>query len=141
MATPEKIGYIEHTGIVKNADSKSVMVSITSGTACSGCHAEGSCSISGKEEKIIEVPGEYKLSAGDMVTIIMQKSMGYAAVIYGYVVPAVLMICSLIILLLISGNELASGLISIGILIPYYLILYLFRTSINSKFKFSIKQL
>ena len=48
---------IQHDGTVKKVDGNSVLVSITSNPACSGCHAEGLCGISGKEEKIIDIRG------------------------------------------------------------------------------------
>ena len=91
---------------MKKVDTNSVLVSITSCSACSGCHAEGLCSISGKEEKIIDVTGNYNVAPGDTVTILMKRSTGYKAVALSYLVPLILLIVSLIVLNSMSVNEL-----------------------------------
>lgn len=129
---------INHSGIVQKTDNKSVTVIISSESACSGCHAEGSCSLIGKEEKIIEVKGEYNVKVGDVVTVIMKQSSGFTALFLGYILPLAIVIVTLITLLSMSYQELISGLLSIASLLPYYLVLYLFRKKINDKFKFSL---
>lgn len=130
---------IQHDGKVKKVDGNSVLVSITSNAACSGCHAEGLCGISGKEEKIIDIKGRYNVSPGDSVTVIMEQSTGYKAVVLSYLVPLVIVITGLILCNILSFNELTAGLISISFLVPWYLILYLFRNKINRSFTFTLK--
>ena len=95
--------------------------------------------MSGKEEKIIEVPGRYNVKPGDLVTILMKQSMGYAALLLGYVFPVITVIAVLITLISLRVPELTSGLISLAILIPYYSVLYYFRNRINEKFTFTLK--
>ena len=130
---------IQHDGVVQQADSNSVFVKITSLHACSGCHAEGSCALTGKEEKIVEVPGNYSVKAGDLVTIIMNQSMGYIAVVLGYIMPLLIVILTLIILISVSVPELTAGLLSLSVLAPYYFLMYLFRNKIDKKFTFTLK--
>jgi positive regulator of sigma E activity len=132
-------GTIQHDGTVKKVDGNSVLVSITSNSACSGCHAEGLCGISGKEEKIIDIRGRYNVSPGDSVTVIMKQSTGYKAVVLSYLIPLVIVITGLIVCNLLSLNELTAGLVSISFLVPWYLILYLFRNKINRSFTFTLK--
>lgn len=130
---------INHKGIVQAIGNNSVIVSIISATSCSGCHAEGQCTLSGKQEKTIEVAGSYNVTPGESVTILMQKSMGFAALLYGYLLPLISVIAMLILLSSLGTPELASGLLSLAILIPYYTILFLFRKKIGKKFTFSLK--
>jgi len=130
---------IQHDGTVKKAYGNSVLVSITSNAACSGCHAEGLCGISGKEEKIIDIKGRYNVSPGDPVTVLMKQSTGYKAVVLSYLIPLVIVIVSLITFNLFSFNELTAGLVSISLLVPWFLILYLFRNKINRSFTFTLK--
>jgi positive regulator of sigma E activity len=130
---------INHEGTVLKIGKYSVFVCITSVSACSGCQAEGSCSISGQEEKIIEVPGSFNLKPGDKVTVLMKRSMGYAALLLGYLLPLIFIIAVLVIAESFKVQELFAGLISISILIPYYLLLFIFRKRINKKFTFSLK--
>jgi sigma-E factor negative regulatory protein RseC len=139
MKSSEGTITINHEGIVQKADEKSVIVNITAFSACSGCHAEGSCTLSGKEEKIIEVTGKYDVKPGDTVTVLMKQSMGYAALLLGYVMPLISVITVLILLISFNIPELSAGLISIAVLIPYYIILYFFRKRINEKFTFTLK--
>jgi sigma-E factor negative regulatory protein RseC len=139
MTNSEVPGIINHEGIVQRNEGNAVIVSISSASACSGCHTEGSCSLSGKEEKIIEVHGNYDVKPGDKVTILMKGSMGYTALFLGYIFPFITIIAVLIIMISLKVPELTSGLISIAILIPYYTILYLFRKKIDTKFSFTLK--
>jgi len=147
MTSSDKYESIEHEGVVKRTDSSSSTVIITTTSACSGCHAEGMCTLSGKEEKIIEVTGSYNLSPGDIVTVRMKKSMGYNALFLGYILPLIVVILlplivvilTLILLISISVPEGWAGLGTILVLLPYYIILWLFRNRINSKFSFTIK--
>jgi sigma-E factor negative regulatory protein RseC len=139
MTNSEVAGIINHEGIVQRNEGNAVIISISSASACSGCHSEGSCTMSGTEEKIIEVFGNYSVRAGDKVTILMKRSIGYAAIFLGYVLPFITLITVLIAMISLKVPELASGLIAIAFLIPYYIILYLFRKRINAKFTFTLK--
>lgn len=139
MMSSDSYGTINHEGIVQKTGENSVIVSISATSACSGCHAEGSCTLSGKEEKIIEVTGSYDVKQGDSVTILMKQSMGYAALVFGYILPLVSVLVTLIGLISMKVSELAAGLCSFAILIPYYAILFFFRKRINEKFTFTLK--
>ena len=130
---------IDHPGIVQNVDEKSVTVIIASETACSGCHAEGSCNISGKENKIIEVSGNYNVLPGDNVRILMKKSMGYKALLLGYLLPLVIVVGILIVLIASGVSESLAGSLAIATILPYYLILYIFRKQVNDQFTFTLK--
>jgi len=132
-------GTINHEGIVQKTGDKSVLISIISSSACSGCHAEGSCSMSGKEEKTIEVSGRYDVRPGDRVTILMKESMGYAALFLGYLLLLIILIISLIFFISLNIAELTAGLSSLAVLVPYYTLLWFFRKRINEKFTFTLK--
>jgi sigma-E factor negative regulatory protein RseC len=139
MSSPDNYRTINHEGIVQKADDKSVIVSISATSACSGCHADGTCTLSGKEEKIIEVNGNYSVKPGDNVTVVMKQSMGFKALFLGYVLPLIIVVLFLIIFLSLNFSELVAGLAAMAILIPYYIILFFFRKRINKKFTFTLK--
>jgi sigma-E factor negative regulatory protein RseC len=139
MKNSDNPGTIHHTGVVQKVDNKTVTVIITAVSACSGCHAEGSCTLSGKEEKIVDVAGTYNVKPGDSVTVLMDLSMGYTALVLGYIFPLATVILSLLILISARVPELIAGLASLTFLIPYYIILWLFRKRINEKFTFTLK--
>lgn len=139
MMKPESKSSIKHDGKVIKVENGTVIVGIIAHSACSGCHSEGLCSLSDKKEKIVNIKGNYNVSPGDSVTILMQQSSGYKAVVVSYVIPLVILMVCLVTLSSFYFNELASGLISIFILIPYYFVLYFFRKKINRSFNFTLK--
>lgn len=130
---------INHDGIVQRKGDNNVIVAISVTSACAGCHSEASCNLSGKEEKIIEVHGRYNVEPGDAVTVLMKQSMGYAAVFLGYILPLIVVIVSLITLVAMKIPEFTAGIISIAILLPYYIVLFFFRKKINKQFTFTLK--
>ncbi len=132
-------GIIEHDGKVQDVDSNSIVVKIIASPACSGCHAESVCSLSGKKEKFITIGGKFDLKTGDDVTIIMKQSQGLKAVMLGYVIPFLVLVSCLVILVSLSVSELVAGLASVAVLVPYYLILCFFKDQINQNFTFTIK--
>ena len=138
MSDPSRANTIHHKGIVQKSDDNSVLVIITAQTACSGCHAEGECTMSGKEEKVIEVTGSYNVKQGDEVTVHMNKSTGYMALLLAYLIPLLTIVLSLIILTMLKVSELAAGIMSVAMLIPYFTVLFLLRSRINGSFIFTL---
>jgi len=119
----------------------SLIVNIVSQSACSTCHAKGACTAADYQDKEIEVSG-YKNSyeVGQMVTILFKQSKGFAAVIWGYVIPFFLVLLTLIVALELTNDELKSGLLSLFILIPYYITLYFFRHFLKKVLKFELEE-
>lgn len=130
---------IEHEGIISGNTGSSVLVSIITTSACSGCHAKKTCNMHDNETRLIEVKGKYDFRPGDQVNILMQQSMGFTALFYGYVLPFFILLGTLIISIAGGLKELTAGLTSLSVLIPYYGLIYLFRKKINEKFEFKLK--
>ena len=135
----QKNSIIEHDGTVKSIENGAVTVKIISASACSGCHAKGVCSLSEMKEKTVIVPGMYNVNQGDSVIIRMKRSMGYKALLLGYIFPMILFIAALVVLGLVSKSEITTGLGAIAVLVLYYIILRFFRKTIDSKFTFTLK--
>ena len=130
---------IAHEGIVEESDGQRVRVRITADAACAGCHARGSCSIAEESDKTLILPGSGEPYApGQKVKVILQRSLGFRALFLGYVLPFLLVITVLAIMTGFSAGELASGLVSLSVLIPYYLLLRIFRDRIEKKFEFKL---
>jgi len=133
---------ITHPGIVKKLTADKAEVSIIVNSACASCEINGSCSLSEVDikEKVIEVKlaDTNAYHVGQRVTIEMKQSLGSWAVLLGYFFPFLLVLISLIIFVSVGINEGISALLSIGILVPYYLVLYFMRNSIQKKFTYSI---
>jgi sigma-E factor negative regulatory protein RseC len=86
----------------------------------------------------VDVPHEDTFHDGDPVTVRMQQSLGNRAVMLGYVIPLVILVASIITLVLIFDNEGLAALVSLFMLAPYYLILYLLRKKLKQQFSFSL---
>ena len=130
---------IAHEGSVQQADGNSVTVLLSPRTNCAGCLEKNSCNISGKENKMVTISGNFNVRPGDSVIVSMKQSIGYFALFLGYLLPLFLVVLLLVLLLLFSVNELLAGLLSIAVLIPYYMLLIVFRKEINKKISFTLK--
>lgn len=133
---------IEHTGIIRKLSEEKITIGITNLSACASCHAKGACTAADMKDKEIEiehVDGEFRV--GQQVRIIGKASQGFKALFFGYLLPFILLTATLIISLHFTQNEGLSGLLALGILIPYYFALYLFRNKLKRSFEFKIKPL
>jgi len=133
---------IEQKGIVEGSGDGIVSVRIFPVSACSDCYSKASCSLFGTTEKIIDVvskTGEFR--TGDRVGITITQSMGNKAIILGYFIPFLLVLMTLIALTVLRLKEWQAGLLAISTLLPYYIILYLFRSKLRKTFTFTLKKL
>ena len=133
---------IKHKGFVKEVGKSSIVVNIVNQSACSTCHAQGTCTVADFQDKEIEIAHfTKKYSPGQEVTILFRESQGFAALFYGYVLPFMLVLATLIVMTSISDNELLGGLLSLAILIPYYITLYFLRHLLKKVFKFELEEI
>ena len=132
---------IDHIGIVDGIEGDVAHVKINSESACSACHAKGVCGAADQEEKFLDVPlsgASYK--TGEQVHVQVARRLGFKAVALGYFYPFLLLMAVLILLILIGVSELKAGSLALLSILPYYLLLFLFRKRIESTFTFSIKK-
>ena len=131
---------ISHEGIITRIDKDNVQIKILSKSACASCNIKGACNMSEMKEKIISVPRpkDKILSIGQEIKISMGLGQANKAVIFAYVIPVILLVGMIFILNALKFDEGINALISIGSLVPYYLILYLFRNRIKQKFEYEI---
>jgi sigma-E factor negative regulatory protein RseC len=131
---------IKHSGIISKIDEKNYYVTIVAQSACSACHAKGICNVSELQEETVEVPktssGDHKV--GEKVEVLMERTLGTRAVFLGYFLPFLILLFALIITTSIIDNEGIAGLISLSVLIPYYLLLYFKKDKLKKKFVFRI---
>jgi len=134
-------GTIIHPGIIESIKGDKVFIRILSQSACSTCHAKGACTVADIEEKIIEADldpsGNHK--PGDQVMVRMEESLGRKAVLLGYVLPLVVLVGSIVFFLSVLEHEGLAALLSLLMLVPYYLVLYLFRKRLQKEFRFRIQ--
>jgi sigma-E factor negative regulatory protein RseC len=133
---------IEHKGFIDRITEHSVIVKIVSESACAACHAKSACTVADMQEKEIEVTGNSgNFRAGEIVSLCMEQSQGFKAVMIGYVYPFILLFSGLLAASAAGLSELSSGLFALGLLPPYYFIAYLMRNKIRKSINFSIRKI
>ena len=92
------------------------------------------------EEKIVEIENDHSisLSTGEQVMVTMEESLGRKAVLLGYVLPLIVLLVSIVVFLSLMKHEGLAALLSLMMLVPYYLVLYLFRKKLRKEFRFRI---
>ncbi|MEW5845346.1 MAG: SoxR reducing system RseC family protein [Bacteroidota bacterium] len=137
-----KSNVIEHLGRVEAITANDIRVVIISQSACASCHAKGACTAADVAEKQVVVSRPYhSYTVGETVKVTMKQSLGYKALFLGYILPLIVLLVSLFVFNALGFSEGMSGLLSLGVLVPYYLILYAFRKRIEKEFHFDIEKL
>jgi positive regulator of sigma E activity len=132
---------IKHKAFVKEVNGTTLTAIIENQSACASCHASGGCSMADVREKEVEIDhfiGQYM--PGQEVSILLQESLGFKALFFGYLMPFILMLIILIALSALTGNELVAGILALAILVPYYIILYFMRGRLKKIFKFELEE-
>lgn len=133
---------ITHRGKIVDITPEFTTVDIISESACASCHARSLCSLSESKSKSIIVPtrGWDNFEPGDEVDVVLKATMGYKAVWLAYVVPLFVLLAVLLCLLKLGRGELLSGLVAIGSVGIYYLVIWLFRGRLQNEYIFNIKK-
>jgi sigma-E factor negative regulatory protein RseC len=133
---------IEHKGIINSISGNKIKVHFLNVSACASCHAKGVCTASDMEDKEIEVyDTSGKFEKGEEVKILLQQSLGFRALLFGYVVPFILVLFALFTISAFTKNEVIIGVGALGILVPYYLIIYYLKDRFEKVFSFNIQKL
>lgn len=130
-----------HEGIVQEVRKDSIRVKILAKSACASCHAKGMCNLSDMKEKIIEVKRQphHQYEMHDKVIVVMSQGKGFKALFLGYILPFILLMTALVSIYATTNNEGLAGLVAVGLMIPYYFILWLRRDKIKEGFEFRVK--
>jgi len=129
----------EQKGIIESVNNNRVTVRIDRGSACGNCTAKGMCNLAESTERIIEINDSAQLfTVGEWVQVSMSRSMGNKAIVLGYFIPFVLLITTLLILSAFGLPDWVAGLVSLLILVPWFIILYILRERLRRTFTFSI---
>jgi len=129
---------ITHSGIVSKISNEQIEISLEGNIHCEACNAKSACGVSESNTKIIEIQkDERSFEVNENVNIVMQNSMGLKAVFLGYVFPFILLF--VVMLVTVSFlEEWLAGLLSLFVLVPYYLLLYLNKNLLKKVFTISV---
>jgi sigma-E factor negative regulatory protein RseC len=131
---------VQHRGVVESVEGRIVTVSVERESACAGCHAKGICGVDG-QKRVIKVDSDHAamFQPGERVVVaLLATKMGFSSVVWGYVLPLVVMLATLF---SIKATGCSDGIAAIGSLCSvavYYVMLYVLRHTIERKIKFTI---
>lgn len=131
---------MQHRGVVESVEGNIVTVSVERESACAGCHAKGICGVDG-EKRLIRVESEYAstFERGERVLVaLLHTSMGFSSIIWGYILPLVVMLATLFGVKAAGGEDGIAAVTSLGSVVIYYVVLYVLRHTIEKKIKFTI---
>lgn len=134
---------VEHKGIIIAIEDRRIDVSIVAESACGSCKVKNVCGMSEAEEKVVSVGVEHTqyFEVGEQVDVLISQGMGMKAVTAAYIVPFFILLGSLIILLETGAGEVVAGLTSLGLVMVYYLLLYLNRRRIEKEIILKIRKI
>ena len=132
---------ISHDGVVDSTEGNDVVVRITSYAACNGCHARGACNVTEEKEKYMRIKAIGVFDPGEKVRVVLAQSLGFRALFLGYILPFLMVLTALLIASATGVSELVAGLISLSVLLPYYIGLKLFRGKLDRQFSFFLHKI
>lgn len=133
---------IKHAGVVDGVEGECVRVRILQSSACSACKVAAHCNASETKEKIIDVmdADASHYQKGDQVMVVADTAVGFRASLYGYLLPLILMVVTLVGVLAATHSEGLAALSSLGILMPYYVLLFLMRNKLRNRLSFTLER-
>ncbi|MBL4745999.1 MAG: SoxR reducing system RseC family protein [Flavobacteriaceae bacterium] len=121
------------TGVVESVRGEQATVRLQSNANCEGCKAQSACGVD-SGDKIVHVTMDKSIDLNTVITVGIDKKKGLIAVVYAYVFPFLLVLMTLLIGSVFLSESMA-GLLSLAILIPYYILLYFLRAAFTEKFR------
>lgn len=77
-------------------------------------------------------------SVGENVTVSVSSSLGHKAVSLGFGIPLALLLAVVFVVNILTGNEPLAAMCGLGILIPYYIVMYIFRARIGNVLRITV---
>ena len=131
---------IQHVGTIESIEDMHVRVRIQQTSACASCKISNHCNAAESKEKLIDVYTTTLsgLAVGQEVTVSTTTAEVHRAVLIGFVLPLILLIATLVTSKLLGCHEEVAALLAIGILLPYYICVWLFRSKLSRMITFEI---
>ena len=132
---------IRHSGVIDSIEDNVVKVRILQTSACATCKVAVHCNASESKEKLVEVKvaDDDVWQVGDAVMVCASRNVISRAMMLAFALPLGLMIATLVAVMVATGDEGTAGLLSIAVLVPYFLLVWLFREHVGRQISFSME--
>ena len=130
---------VTHEGTVVKVDGNNVFVRIVQTSACASCSLSRHCnSAESKEKTVVAQAGADSFRVGESVWVSVSSSLGHKAVSLGFGIPLALLLAVVMAVSGLTDNEPLAALCGVGVLIPYYILLYVFRARIGDVLRITV---
>lgn len=134
----QQVNLLKHEGIVSKISENVVTISLKGNINCEGCKAQSACGVSDSNDKEIEIFNTTQnFRINEPVEVVLKRELGLKAVFWAYVFPFILLFVVLIVTSFFF-IEWIAGLLSLSVLMPYYLMLYILKDTFQKTFQVSI---
>ena len=132
---------ISHSGVIEQILDGCVKVRIVQTSACAACKVAAHCNAAESKIKIVDVfcSDNSTYQVGQDVVVWASKDVANKALLLGFGIPFLLLICVLLIALRFTSEEGIAALTALGSLVPYYFLLWLLRKKIQRQIAFHIE--
>jgi sigma-E factor negative regulatory protein RseC len=132
---------IDHIGFISAIRNGKAYVSLVQVSACAKCSSKSVCGVGNSEKRHFEIPVDAKKwQVGDEVMVMVGVSTGFKALWLGYVLPFFLLLITLIVSTKLGVPEARAGLLACCVLIPYYVGLSMFRSTLRKSIHVKIQK-
>ncbi|HIW09904.1 MAG TPA: SoxR reducing system RseC family protein [Candidatus Rikenella faecigallinarum] len=134
-------GTIRQSATVIRVDAAEIEVEVCRPEACAACKAKSVCSEGGGEGKRMTLVNDGQgYRVGEQIQLVMRRSAGLKAVVIAYLVPVVLVVAALLIFQATPMSDTTAALLTLGILVLYFVIIRLLRGRINNQLTIEIEK-
>ncbi len=131
---------VSHVGVVDSIEGRHVRVRIVQQAACASCKVASHCNASEMKEKLVDVyTGDERLRVGQEVVVSTSSAAVKHALLVGFGLPLLLLLGTIMVVKTGGGSDEISALLAMGLLLPYYLGVWLFREKIAKNISFQIE--
>lgn len=133
---------IEHKGTILSITNNRAEISLQQTSACATCHAHGTCLSYDKKERLVTVDIQpHKFIVGEEVLVTLSNKSGYRAVLLSYVIPSILILCTLFLCDISAIAEWQSALLAVVVAAIYYIVLMVVVKKLKTTVSFRVEKL
>ena len=130
---------VTHEGIIEAIDNRHISVRIIQQGACASCKVAAHCNASDTKVKIVDVYADSShLTVGQKIVVSTSGSAVKNALLIGFLFPLFMIVFLIVFSKVLGKTDDVAALLALGSLIPYYIIVWLFRNKIAQKITFHI---
>ena len=143
MMKSVKAEQIIHLGRVLSVDSSvgSIEILLEDGGDCGSCPAAKLCNHGSKSENKVVVMSDDTFEVGEKVRVVGTEMMHRKAIVLVLVCPCLLLIATMVMVYLLTLDESVAALSGLGLMLVFFIVLYLCRNRIAREFVFRVEKL